>query len=560
MTARRALGLVIAIGIVVGVIAYWSRPAPVPPDGPVSTIPGAVLLDGLGGFHYPITANAEAQRWFDQGMVLAWGFNHDAAARSFLMGTQADPACAMCWWGAALVLGPHVNATMEADNVPKAWARVQNALKLADKVSPRERAYIGALVKRYAPESGPDRSALDRAWAQATADLVAQFPDDLDAATMHAEALMDVQPWDYYDRDGQPKGATADIVATLESVIARDPRHPGALHLYVHAVEASRDPQRGVDAADRLRELLPGAGHLVHMPAHIYTRVGRYNDAVIANQKAIQADNDYLAICRPGPGVYPLGYVPHNHHFLWWSASMQGDSATALAAAEETAKRAWMPDLIRTPELAFLQDYWVTPLKAKVQFGRWDAIMATPVPPQDLRYPIAIWNFARGMAAARTGSLDAAQAHLDALARAAADPAFDVLLIGPQHPLSATLKIAERLLAGTLAGAREDHAAAIAALEAGVALEDATAYFEPPLWHTPVRATLGDALLRAGRARDAEKIYREDLVRNPDNGWSLFGLSQSLRAQGRETDADEVHARFKRAWEHADVELKTSLI
>ncbi|MEQ1439929.1 hypothetical protein AAG565_11230 [Fontimonas sp. SYSU GA230001] len=560
MDGRRAVGLLAVSCLVAGLLWYLLQPRTQPDTVPDGSIPGAVLLDGLGGFHYPITATAEAQRWFDQGMVLTWGFNHDAAARSFLMGVRADPDCAMCWWGAALVLGPHVNATMEPGDVPRAWARVQNALRLADKVSARERAYIEALAQRYAPDADADRSALDRAWAEATALLVARFPDDLDAATLHAEALMDLQPWDYYDRDGLPKGATAEIVATLESVIARDPRHPGALHLYVHAVEASTDPQRGAEAADRLRDLLPGAGHLVHMPAHIYTRVGRYHDAVTANRKAIAADDAYLAVCRPAPGVYPLGYVPHNHHFLWWAASMQGASATALAAAEETAKRAWIPDLIRTPELAVLQDYWVTPLKARVQFGRWDEIMATPVPPEDLRYPIAIWHFARGMAAARTGLPDTAQAHLEALARAAADPAFDSLMVGPQHPLSATLKIAERLLAGTVALADGDHAAAIAALEAGVALEDATAYFEPPLWHAPLRATLGEALLQDGRAADAERIYREDLRRHPDNGWSLFGLAQSLRRQGRDADAEQVQRRFERAWAHADVQLGASRI
>jgi tetratricopeptide (TPR) repeat protein len=306
--------------------------------------------------------------------------------------------------------------------------------------------------------------------------------------------------------------------------------------------------------------VLPGAGHLVHMPAHIYTRVGRYHDAVIANQKAIEADDAYLALCRPAPGVYPLGYVPHNHHFLWWAASMQGASAVALAAAEETAKRSWLPELMREPGLVGLQDFWVTPLKARVQFGRWDEILATPPPPSDLAYPAAVWQFAQGMARARTGSADAAAVHLEALAQAAADPAFESMFIGPQHPLSATLRMAERLLAGTVAAARGDTAGAIAALEQGVALEDAAAYFEPPLWHAPLRQTLGALLLESGRAEAAEAVYREDLLRNPENGWSLFGLERSLRAQQRDAEADAVRTRFDAAWAQADVTLTASRI
>jgi tetratricopeptide (TPR) repeat protein len=492
--------------------------------------------------------------------MLAYGFNHDAAERSFLKATELDPECAMCWWGTALVLGPHVNAPMDPQNNAKAWERVQKALSLAGEANERERAYIQALAARYAENPPEDRAPLDQAYADAMVGLVQQYPDDLDAATLHAEALMDMQPWNYWDAQQQPKGNILDIVSRLEGVLARHADHPGALHLYIHAVEASGDPQRGVDAADRLRELVPGSGHLVHMPAHIYTRVGRYNDAVIANQKAIAADDTYLATCRPLPGVYPLGYVPHNHHFLWWASSMQGASAVALAAAEETAKRAWIPDLMRNPDLAFLQDYWVTPLKAKVQFGRWDEIAATPMPEQDLAYPVAMWHFAQGMATANKGDVESTQKHLEQLAQAAADPAFEKVLIGPQHPLSATLRISERVLAGRLATVRGDPAAAIKAYEEGVALEDAVAYYEPPLWYHPVRHKLGAALLASGKPAAAEAVYREDLKRNPDNGWSLFGLEQSLRAQKRNKDAAEVATRLEQAWAHADVKLDASVL
>ncbi len=520
--------------------------------------PGAHLLEGLGKHTKPLAgAGPELQRWFDQGLMLTYGFNHDAAERSFLKATELDPQCAMCWWGAALVLGPHVNAGMDPKNDQKAWDRVQKALSLAPNANPRDQAYIRALSARYAEHPPENRAPLDQAYADAMAEVVKQFPDDLDAATLYAEALMDLQPWDYWDAKRNPKGNTGKIVGGLESVIARNADHPGALHLYIHAVEASTDPQRGAVAADRLRELVPGSGHLVHMPAHIYTRVGRYNDAVLANRKAIDADEVYLTTCRPAPGVYPLGYVPHNYHFLWWAASMQGSSKIALAAARETAKRAWIPDLIRTPDLAFLQDYWVTPLKANVQFAQWKAILETPAPDSDLAYPTAMWHFAQGMAKLHLSDVDmnAVQGHLDKLARAAADPAFDKLMIGPKHPLSATLKIAEKVLAGTIANAKKDYRAAIAAFEQGVALEDAIAYYEPPLWHQPVRQKLGAVLLAAGKPKAAEAVYQEDLKRNPENGWSLYGLQQSFLAQNREKDAIEAAKRLDAAWEHSDVLL-----
>jgi tetratricopeptide (TPR) repeat protein len=524
-------------------------------------LPGAHLLEGLGDYHFAITTTQpEAQRWFNQGLMLAYGFNHDAAERSFLRATEIDPDCAMCWWGAALVLGPHVNATMDPANNGKAWMRIEKARALATGVTPREQGFIDALSQRYAAEPPADRRVLDEAYAAASGMLAASFPDDLDAATFHAEAMMDLQPWDYYDAQQRPKGNTGLIVKTLEGVMARMPDHAGALHLYIHAVEASADPDRGAAAADRLRELIPGSGHLLHMPAHIYTRVGRYHDAAVANIKAVEADDRYLAICRPAPGVYPLGYVPHNHHFLWWAASMEGASETALAAAQETARRAWNEELIKLPDFAFLQDYWITPLKARVQFGRWDEVLATPEPPGDLQYAQAIWNFAQGMAAVRQQRLDQAQTHLATLALRAAEPAMDTLLVGPKHALSGTLKVAERVLSGELAAARGDSGAAIAALREGVALEDRLEYFEPPLWHHPVRHTLGAVQLAAGKAAEAEKTYREDLKRHRKNGWSQRGLALSLRAQGKTAAADAVEQDLHDAWQHADVTPEGSRI
>jgi tetratricopeptide (TPR) repeat protein len=532
-------------------------PAPPAAGAPVAPV-GATLLEGLGSYTLgTVSRSADAQRWFDQGLNLAYGFNHDAAERSFLKAAEADPSCAMCWWGAALVLGPHVNAAMDPANNAKAWTRVQKAAALAAAGgNAREQAYTRALTARYSANPPEDRKPLDEAYAKAMRELVKQLPTDVDAATLQAESLMNLQPWNYYDAGGKPLGHATEIVAVLEAVMQKNPDHPGALHLYIHAVEASSRPDRAVVAADRLRELVPGSGHLVHMPAHIYTRVGRYHDAVLVNQKAAAADDIYLAACRPAPGTYPLGYVPHNHHFLWWAASMEGASALALAAAEETRKRADYPDLVKLPGFEFLQDFWATPIKAQVQFGRWDALLVSPKPSADLPYALAIWHFGQGMAKLRKGRVNDALVDLDALTLASVDPQFEKYFVGPQHPLSRTLKVSERILAGELAAARKDYAAAVKALEQAVALEDANVYFEPPLWYQPARHWLGAALLKAGKAARAETVYREDLARNPANGWALRGLVDSLKAQRK--PSGEAERQFQAAWKHADVSLAAS--
>ena len=564
---KRPLVIAVIVAVALGGLLYSRKPrvtTPAPsPAGDVAAPPGlvgATLLDGLGNHHFPVTAaNPEVQRWVDQGVMLAYGFNHDAAERSFLRATELDPDCAMCWWGAALVLGPHVNSSMDPANNSNAWKRLQKAVALAPRTTPREQAYVRALSARYAADPPADRKSLDIAYADATRTLAEQFPDDLDAATMHAEALMDLQPWDYYDAQLRPKGHTAEILSTLESVMKRNPDHPGALHLYVHAVEASADPQRGAAAADRLRTLIPASGHLVHMPAHIYSRVGRWHDAVLANQVAIKADDAYLAICRGNiKGLYPLGYVPHNHHFLWFAASMEGTSALAKTAAEQTAARTNLPDLMRKPGYAGLQQYWLTPWFERVRFGRWNEIVGAPNPAPDLPYVTAIWHYAQGMAAVRQKRLDDADEHLKALAKLSVDPVMETMMMWDRYPLAHAARIAERTLAGELAAARGDHASAIAALREAAAIEDKIPYDEPPGWHAPTRQTLGALLLAAGQPVEAEAAYREELRRNPDNGWSLFGLAQSLRAQKREADAAEAERRFAKAWEHADVKLTAS--
>lgn len=520
---------------------------------------GATLLDGLGDYSLPIGSDhPEVQQWFDQALSLTYGFNHQAAERSFLQAAELDPQCAMCWWGSALVLGPHVNAGMDPANNAAAWERLQAAQAVSEDAPDWQQAYIRALSARYAENPPEDRSELDRAYVDAMAELVAARPDDLDAATLYAESLMNLQPWDYWTMDGQPRGRIEEIVSVLEDVIERDQDHAGALHLYIHAVEASEEPERGVAAADRLRTLIPGSGHLVHMPAHIYARVGRYHDAVIANQKAVEADNVYLAACRPGPGVYPLGYVPHNHHFLWFAASMEGARDIALAAADETHARTSAPDLMRTPGFEGMQNFALTPLFAKVRFGLWEEIAAEPKPADDLPYMQAMWHYAQGMAAVRSGREDDARTHHEALVEASADPVIENFMMWERYSLIHGVRVAERMLAAELAYDSGEVETAVAALEKARDIEDDLPYDEPPGWHAPVRHTLGAVLLDIGRAEDAEAVYRAELRRNPENGWSLYGLANALRAQGRASEAEEVEARFEAAWAQADVTLASS--
>jgi tetratricopeptide (TPR) repeat protein len=553
MNRNLMVAVVVVIIAAAGFYLYKRSAEPPLPDlAPV----GANLIEGLGDYSMPITAkSAEVQRWFDQGLAMTYGFNHDAAERSFLKAAEFDPDCAMCWWGAALVLGPHVNAAMDPANKPKAWDRLQRAQRVASDATEKEQAFIKALSARYAENPPEDRRPLDEAYSAAMAELAAKYPDDDEAVSLHAESMMDLQPWDYWDAAGQPKGHTAEVVSQLESVMARNPEHAGALHLYVHAVEASPDPSKGVAAADTLRELWPGSGHLVHMPAHIYARVGRYHDAVIANQKAIAADDAYLAICQPAPGVYPLGYVPHNHHFLWFAATMEGASKIALDAARTTSEKTNNAELMRAPGLEFTQNFAHSPLLADVRFGRWEEVVKAPQPADDLPYMQAIWHYAQGMAAVRQGRIDDAKRHHEALVPATTNPEIEKLLQFGRYSLIGGVRIAERFVAAEIARAEKKYDDAIAALNTAVTIEDTLPYDEPPAWHWPTRLALGDVLLEAKKPADAEQVYRDELQRNPENGWSLFGLARALKAQGKKQEAQEVSDRFAKAWANADVEL-----
>lgn len=514
------------------------------------------LFDSLGDHHHPIsTDSVQAQQYFDQGLILAYSFNHAEAERSFREAARLDPDCALCYWGIALVLGPNINAGMEAEAVPKAWQALQRAVSLSETASEQEQAYIQALARRYSPEPVADRKPLDLAYANAMREIVQRYPDDLDAATLFAEALMDTMPWDYWTAAGKPKPETAEVLATLESVMARNPSHPGANHFYIHTVEAVR-PELGIAAADRLRGLVPGAGHLVHMPSHIYIRVGRYHEASLANQQAIAADQAYLKQCH-AQGLYPLAYVPHNYHFLWATATMEGRSEAAIEAARQVAAKADQ-DLMREPGYGTLQQYDSMPLYALTAFGRWDAILAEPAPAKDLRYPMGIWHYARGMAFTAKGQLDQAAQELDALRAIAADPALKEVTIWDINTTASLLQVAQAVLAGQLAAQQGNNRQAIAYLETGIELEDHLNYDEPPPWYPPVRQYLGEVLLATDRPTAAETVYREDLKQLPDNGWSLFGLTQSLLAQGKTDRAQAVQQRFEVAWQYADITLTAS--
>jgi tetratricopeptide (TPR) repeat protein len=530
--------------------------AQAPPAGQVSP-----LLGNLGSHHHAITTASElAQRYFDEGLILVFGFNHPEAIRSFRDALTLDPACAMCAWGIALALGPHINApSMDPPAQAEAWEALQRAVALAPAATPAEQAYIQALTARYSPTPVPDRSALDVAYADAMREVVRQFPDDLDAATLFAEALMDIMPWGYWTADGQPTQYTDEIVATLESVMARAPNHPGANHYYIHAVEASQTPERAVPAAERLETLVPGAGHLVHMPAHIYWRVGRYLDAVRVNEDAIRSDESYFRVGGapdlPTHALYVFGYYPHNIHFIFAGAQMSGQSALAIDAARKLIAN--VPDEV-VMQVPPLEDFRPMPLFALVRFGRWDEVLQEPAPPPQLQYATAIWHWARGLAYLGQGQLDRADAEAAALVAIAGSPAMRAAPLMSHTSAGTLLQIASSVLQGELAGARGQTDQMIADLERAVAIQDRLDYIEPPAWFYPVRQSLGAALLEAGRAADAEAVYRDDLRQYPNNGWSLFGLAQSLRAQGRTAEADAVQQQFQDAWQRADVTLTAS--
>jgi tetratricopeptide (TPR) repeat protein len=513
-----------------------------------------MLLDGLGAYHQAVTtASPQAQAYFDQGLRLVYAFNHVEAEQAFLEATRLDPTCAMCYWGIALTQGSNYNSPTDAEREKTAYTAVQQALGLTDRVTPRERATIQALAKRHSSAAGAERAALDRAYADAMREVVRSFPDDPDAATLFADALMNLRPWDLWMPDGSMQPETAEILATLERVLAANPNHPGALHLYIHAVEGGPTPGQAEFAADRLGPLMPGAGHLVHMPAHIYWRVGRYEDAVQANLRAVKADEAYFAKREPSP-IYRGLYYPHNIDFIWQSASMEGRSAETIRAARQFADAA-PAAMVR--EMSDMETAPAAPYFALARFGRWDEILRQPAPPAEFPYVTGAWRYSRGLAFIATGRRAEAEAELAGIRQLSESVPADRTLAG-FFKTKTILDLADNVLAGEIAARTGQTDVAVQHLLAAVAEQDGHWFTEPPVWYYPVRQSLGAALLSGGRPVEAEAVYRDDLKRNPDNGWSLYGLAQSLQAQGKTADAAAAQARFQKAWALADVTLAAS--
>ena len=515
--------------------------------------PGAPIFKGLGSHHHKIsTKNARTQLLFDQGIKLSFGFNHAEAIRSFREAARLDPHCAMCWWGVAFALGPNINLPMPEDAVKPAWQAIQNAQALRRYASQAERDWINALAERYTSDPKADRAHLDDAYAEAMGELWKKYPADLDAGTFYAEALMDTQPWDYWQMDGvTPKGHGAQIVATLEKIIKRSPNHPGALHLYIHAVEASTTPERAEAASDRLEKLMPGAGHIVHMPSHIYYRVGRYDDAAHVNTLAALVDEQYIAACR-AQGYYPIGYYGHNIHFLWTSSEMQGRYQAAIDAARRLVK-AVGPDAAKLGPQAQL--YFFTPVATFLRFGKWDEILAEPMPPAELKLQLVVTHLARGFAFANKHDQANAKVERDALAALAGDT--ELASYG-MVPAAAMAQIALLELDGEIARSSGDLGAAIASFTKAATLEQALPYTEPPYWHQPVSQLLGAALLQAGQPAEAEAVYRKSLMSYRLDGWALYGLAEAQDAQGHHAEAENTRKLFAKVWKLADVKLSSS--
>lgn len=520
----------------------------------------APLLEGMGSHEFDISSdNKLANSFFNQAIALTYGFNHLEAGRSYQQVVSIDANAAIAYWGQAWVLGPNINSVMDSAAVKPAYEAIKKAKALAKHATKRENDLINALATRYSTDlTLADRPALDLAYADAMRALVKNYPNDPNIRTMLAEALMVIHSWDYWNGDGRPKEWTPEILQVLETGLKSHPRHTGLIHYYIHAVEASKKPGRALASANILRDLVPGAGHLVHMPSHIYIRTGRYQEGVEANEKAILVDNEYIAQCRQ-QGIYPVAYVPHNRHFLWAMASMQGNSKKAIKAAEHMAGHIDQT-LMKEVGYGTLQHYWITPVYAYVRFAKWDKILKLAQPDSDLKYPVGVWHYARGIAFAATGELEQSRVELSMLKTLAADEALKKITVWEINDAFSVLKIATLVLQGEIEGKAKNYKKSIAAFNKAVVLETRLNYNEPSDWHYPVRQSLGAVLLDAGKFKLAEDVYKQDLETFPENGWSLYGLHRALLKQGNLSDATLVEKRFHKAWEWADIELKASRV
>jgi tetratricopeptide (TPR) repeat protein len=524
-----------------------------PPGMPTSAPSSAAtpIYDNLGSLHHTITTSSPtAQKYFDQGLRLSYAFNHDEAVKSFKEGLKHDSTCAMCYWGIAYALGPNINLPMDTSLIRPAWEAAHNAVRHSVNVTPKERAYIDAIAKRYSSDAGANRASLDTAWARAMGRVSRDYPADDDAAALYAEALMDLRPWNYWTNGGRPKApSTLETLKVLERVLKRNLGHPGACHFYIHAIEASNEVRKALPCAERLGTSMPGAGHLVHMPTHVYIRLGQWDLAADRNAHAVHADEEFISERHPA-GVYPIGYYPHNYHMMWYALNMLGRSEEAIAAARKVVEKVPVETVRQVPPFEYFSP---TLLFTLARFSNWDEILRHPAPPADLRYTTGIWHYVRGLAYTGRNELDSAAAALESLVAVATntpDNAYANL-----NSVPALLAIARSHLEGEMAAKRGNTDEAVKHLQQAIAGEDELTYDEPPPWYLPMRQRLGAVLLAAGRPAEAEKAYRADLKRRPNNGWSLHGLAQSLGAQNKTREAKAVTARFRKAWHKADIKL-----
>jgi tetratricopeptide (TPR) repeat protein len=507
------------------------------------------LESGLGKVDHPVsTKNAEAQKFFNQGLAYLYAFNHEEGVASFRRAAELDPDLAMAHLGMSLGLGANYNDPANTERFAQAYTHLQKALELASKSSEAERAYINALSKRYSKDPTTDKAKLADDYRMAMAELVKQYPDDLDAATLYAESMMNLRPWQLWTLDGKPAEGTLEIVAVLEGVLKRNPSHTGANHYYIHAIEASPHPERGLAAAMRLGGLAPNAGHLVHMPSHIYLRTGDFADAVKSNDLAIIADRNYIE--KSGAtGLYPLMYYNHNIHMLAASHAGLGNFAGAIKASRELEANVG-PNVAAMPMLEMFMPYTLVTL---TRFHKWDDVMKYPQPDAKMLITTAFWHTARGLALADSGKTAEAEKELALLRETAKKIPAEASLF--TTPVSVALKVADELLAGEIAQARGDRKAAIELLRLAAASEAKVNYAEPPDWDLPIREWLGRALLRDGQYAEAENAYREEIKRNPRNARALFGLSEALNKQGKTTSADLVRREFEQVWASSDTKL-----
>ena len=523
---------------------------------------GAPLLNGLGSHSFTISSKVEGvQEYFNQGLIMAFAFNHAESIRSFKAAQKLDPNCAICFWGEALALGPNINVTSDGKAIMSpqerldAFERTNKAMSLIEFASPKEKDFILTLKSRYNGDVNSSRVPLDIAYAEAMEALSSKYPDDTDAASLYAEALMNTMPWNYWAEDGNPKPDTIKVINTIESVLDKDPNHPLAIHLYIHAVEASSDPGRAEEAADRLADLVPGAGHLVHMPSHIYWRVGRYEDASLANIAAAKVDEEYIAQCN-AQGFYPALYYPHNVHFLWAASTMEGMSDLSIESAIKVSNYV-SPEQIRN--IPFLEFFHTIPLLSYVRFAKWDKVFSYERPDDDFKFSNSIFNYALSVAHAANGnSLEANRFQSMILNDIESEEVNAMVMAG--HPTKSLMKIASLLASGSIDMYSGKYSEAIASFKEAVTIQDTLPYTEPPFWYYPTRQTLGHALLMNNSFEEAALVFEKDLKDYPRNGWSYFGLHLAQNKLKNQEESIEALNKFKEIWGRADISINSSIV